>query len=121
MDAPRFGREEEAIYAPVDGIGAAFDPMALFHAIDHAAGAGPVDLEHVGEFGLAGAGAPVEPGQHQPLGARQTDVAHAPVEHHAHQARHVGQHVADIAIVVGTHTRALPGDQSGDGWSIIVV
>jgi hypothetical protein len=40
-------------------------------------------------------------GQHQPLGARQPDVAHPPVEHGADQARHVRQHVADIAVVFG--------------------
>ena len=41
------------------------------------------------KFGLAGARPAGQAGQDQPLAARQSELAHAPVEDRAHQARHV--------------------------------
>ena len=81
--------------------------FAALHAVDHAPGTGAIDLEHVGEFGLAGARPAIEPRQHQPLGAGEPDVAHAAVEHGADQPRNVGEHVADVFVVVGAQGYSL--------------
>ena len=38
----------------------------------------------------------MQPGQHQPLRAREAELAHAPIKHRAQQARDVGNHETDV-------------------------
>jgi hypothetical protein len=99
----RLAGQVEPVDAAIAAVGPTLDPAVLLHTIEHPAGTGAIDLEHHGELGLAGAGAAIEPGQDEPLGAGQADVTDAPVEHRPHQARDVRQDVADILVVVWPH------------------
>ena len=68
-----FRREVDALDAPVAVLRAALDPALGLQPVDHAAGARLLDLHHVGELGLRGAGVAVQAGEHQPLRARDAE------------------------------------------------
>ena len=86
-----FGREIDALDAPVAVLRAALDPAVGLEPVDHPAGAGALHLHHVGKLGLRRAGMAVQPRQHQPLRARDAERAHAAVERGAQQAGDVGR------------------------------
>ena len=89
------GREVDPVDAPVAGLGAALDPALGLEAVDQPPGRRLLDLHHVGKLRLGGAWTPVQPGQHQPLRTREAELAHAPIEHRAHQPSDIGNQEAD--------------------------
>ena len=91
-------RQVDALDAPVAGLGAALDPAIGHEPVDHAAGGRLLDLHHVGELGMRGAGAAMQAGQHQPLRAGDAEPAHAAIELRPHQARDVGDHDTDVFV-----------------------
>ena len=101
LDQIRLGGQVQPVDPPVGGVGPAHDPAFLFHAVDHAAGGGLLDLQHFGQLRLGGAGPAMQPVDHQPLRAGQAELAHPAVERGAHQPRDVGDQKPDMALVFG--------------------
>ena len=87
----------EPMRTPVGGIVASLDQTGCGQLVDQAAKGDWRDVERFGELVLLGALAPLEPGQHGPLGAGRVEFARPLVGIGAQEAGRVVQREGDLA------------------------